>query len=381
MKVPFVNLNAEYQELKVELDDAYQRVMKSSHFIMGPELAAFEDSFARYCHVKHAIGTGNGLDSLSLILRAMEIGEGDEVIVPSHTFIATWLAVSSVGAQPVPVEVDPHTYNLDSTKIEAALTPKTKAIIVVHLYGQPADMDAIQAIATRYQLKIIEDAAQAHGALYKGKKVGSLSHAAGFSFYPTKNLGAIGDGGAITTNDDDLAAQIRLLRNYGSPVKYRHDLKGYNSRLDELQAAFLNVKLKKLDDWNQRRRQIAKQYLEALSSCESLKLPIVPEWADPVWHLFVIQYSDRDACMSYLKESGIQCLIHYPIPPHLSKAYCEMGYQVGDFPIAEAIAQNVMSMPLWPHMSKLEIRETTEALVKMSHAKICGKPEVCHSVA
>lgn len=356
MKIPFVNLNAEYQELKAELDEAYQRVMKSGHFILGPELAAFEENFARYCDVKHAIGTGNGLDSLSLILRAMEIGKDDEVVVPSHTFIATWLAVSSVGAKPVPVEVNPHTYNLDSTRIEAAITSKTKAILVVHLYGQPADMDAIHAVASRYQLKVIEDAAQAHGALYKGKKVGSLSHAAAFSFYPTKNLGAIGDGGAITTNDDDLASQIRLLRNYGSPVKYRHDVKGCNSRLDELQAAFLNVKLKKLDVWNQRRQQIAQQYLDALSGCEWLKLPAVPEWADPVWHLFTVQHPEREACMSHLKELGIQCLIHYPIPPHLSKAYEEIRYQIGDFPIAEEIARNIFSLPLWPHMTEKDIR-------------------------
>lgn len=366
MKIPFVNLGAEYQELKIEFDMAYQRVMNSSHYIMGPELASFEENFAQYCNVKYAIGVGNGLDAINLILSAMKIGEGDEVIVPTHTFIATWLPITDLKAKIIPVEVNSETYHLDPALIEAAITTRTKAIIVVHLYGQPADMDAINAIAKKYNLKVVEDAAQAHGASYKGVKVGGLSDATAFSFYPTKNLGAIGDGGAVTTNDENLAATIRLLRNYGSSVKYVHDLKGCNSRLDELQAAFLNVKLKKLDAWNQRRSEIARQYLEALSDCDSLQLPRVPKWAAPVWHLFVVQFPERDALMSRLKESGIQCLIHYPIPPHLSKAYEEMGYQVGDFPIAEKIARNILSLPLWPHMTQQEINKVIETIKKLS---------------
>lgn len=365
IKVPFVDFSGIHHELKVELDSAYQRVMNSNFFIMGPELTSFEENFARYCQVKHAIGVGNGLDAIKLILQAMEIGEGDEVIVPSHTYIATWLPVSDIRAKLVPIEVNPDTYNLDPSLIETAITPRTKAVIVVHLYGQPADMDPINAIAKKYNIKVIEDAAQAHGASYKRKKIGGLSDATAFSFYPTKNLGAIGDGGAVTTDSSDLAAKIRLLRNYGSPVKYIHDIKGCNSRLDELQAAFLNVKLKKLDEWNRKRSQIAAQYLEALAGCESLKLPAVPEWAESVWHLFVVQHLERDGLLNSLKESGVQCLIHYPIPPHLSKAYDETGYQEGDFPIAEKIARNILSLPIWPHMTQGQINQVIETLQRL----------------
>ncbi len=372
MRVPFLNLNAEYQELKAGFDEAYQRVMNSGHFIMGQELASFEENFAKYCQVKHAIGVGNGLDALTLILRAMEIGSDDEVIVPSHTFIATWLAISSVGAKPVPVEVDLGTYNLDPARLEAALTSKTKAIIVVHLYGQPADMDSINIFAKKHHLKVIEDAAQAHGACYKGRKTGGISHAAAFSFYPTKNLGAIGDGGAITTQDDDLAQQIRMLRNYGSSIKYIHDIKGCNSRLDELQAAFLNVKLKKLDEWNKKRQNIAKSYLEALADCDSIKLPAVPTWADPVWHLFVVQHAQRDALIANLKDAEIQCLIHYPIPPHLSQAYAEMKYQEGSFPIAEQISRHALSLPLWPHMTEKQVQKVIHTLQNLNAYQLSG---------
>ncbi len=277
MQVPFLNIKAQNVELKAELEAAYTRVMDSGWYILGKEVEAFEAEFASYCGVKYCVGVGNGLEALHLILRAYGIGEGDEVIVPANTYIATWLAVSYAGATPAPVEPDEKTFNINPELIEKAITKKTKAILPVHLYGQCADMDAINEIAKRRGIKVIEDAAQAHGALYKGRKAGSLGHAAGFSFYPGKNLGAIGDAGAVTTNDGELAEKIRLLRNYGSKVKYYNEVKGFNSRLDEMQAAFLRVKLKRLDEWNSRRMQIAKRYFEALKECAGLGLPYVPD--------------------------------------------------------------------------------------------------------
>ena len=293
MKVPFLDLNAQYLELKDELDAAYHRVMDSGWYILGKEVEAFEAEFAEYCQVRHCIGVGNGLDALHLILRASGIGPGDEVIVPSNTYIATWLAVTYAGAKPVPVEPDERTYNIDPSRIESAITKRTKAIMPVHLYGQPADMDSINEIAIRYGLKVFEDAAQAHGAKYKGRKTGGLGIAAGFSFYPGKNLGAFGDGGAVTTNDNELAQKIRILGNYGSSIKYYNEQKGFNSRLDELQAAFLRIKLKKLDEWNTLRRTCASYYQKGLADC-GIILPYVPEWAEPVWHLYVVRHPHRD---------------------------------------------------------------------------------------
>lgn len=351
MKVPFLDLKAPYRELKHELDSAYQRVMESGWFIMGAEVEAFEHEFAAYCGVKHCIGVGNGLEALHLILRAYGIGQGHEVIVPANTYIATWLAVSYAGAVPVPVEPDPQTYNLDPSRLEAAITPKTKAIMPVHLYGQPADMDPILQIAEKYNLKVIEDAAQAQGALYKGHTSGSLAHAAGFSYYPGKNLGALGDAGAIVTDDDALAEQVRMLCNYGSKVKYAHDLKGFNSRLDEMQAAFLRTKLLHLDEWNKRRENIASYYLERLAGLPDLKLPYAPNGINPVWHIFVVQTSRRDDLQNYLKSKEIGTLIHYPVPPHLSKAYAELAKPKGSFPITETIASSELSLPMGPHLS------------------------------
>ena len=351
MNVPFLDLNAPYQELKTELDSAYRRVMESGWFIMGAEFEAFEHEFAAYCGVKHCIGLGNGLEALHLILRAYGIGEGDEVIVPANTYIATWLAVSYSGAVPIPVEPDLRTYNLDPNLLEAAITPKTKAIMPVHLYGQPAEMDPILQIAEKYNLKVIEDAAQAHGTLYKGRLSGGLGQAAGFSFYPGKNLGALGDAGAIVTNDDTLADQVRMLHNYGSKVKYYHDVKGFNSRLDEMQAAFLRAKLTHLDEWNERRQKIAAYYLRTLADLPGLTLPYAPAWIAPVWHIFAIQTPHRDALQQFLKSKGVGTLIHYPVPPHLSKAYAELGLTKGVFPITEAIASSELSLPMGPHLS------------------------------
>lgn len=350
--IPFLDLKAAYLELKDELDSAYHRVMESGWFILGPEVEAFEREFAAYCGAKHCIGVGNGLDALHLILRAMDIGPGDEVIVPAHTFIATWLAVTYAGATPVPVDIDEKTYNLDPALIEAAITEKTRAIIPVHLYGQPADMDPIIECAAKYGLRVIEDAAQAHGANYKGKRVGSLGDAAGFSFYPGKNLGAMGDGGAVVINNGELAEKIRVLHNYGSQIKYHNEVKGFNSRLDELQAALLRVKLTKLDEWNDHRRAIARLYLDKLAEMQDLALPFVPAWAEPVWHLFVVRHPRRDEVQKRLIEAGIGTLIHYPIPPPFSLTYRDMGYQANAFPLAEKLCAEVLSLPIGPHLSK-----------------------------
>ncbi|MCD8524525.1 MAG: DegT/DnrJ/EryC1/StrS family aminotransferase [Gammaproteobacteria bacterium] len=358
--IPFLDLQATYVELREELDQAYRRVMNSGWYILGPELEAFEQEFSDYCRVPYAVGCANGLEAIQLLLKAYGVGEGDEVIVPSNTYIATWLAVSYVGATPVPVEPLLETYNLDPALIEAAITPKTKAIIPVHLYGQPADVDQMMGIANKYGLIVIEDAAQAHGALYKGRKVGSLGHAAAFSFYPGKNLGAFGDAGAITTNDHAIAKKIKILRNYGSQKKYFNEVQGINSRLDELQAAFLRVKLKKLDEWNQRRRVIASIYLENLSHLQSINLPAIPTWADPIWHLFVIRHEKRDEVQSFLNSKGIQTLIHYPLPPHKQAAYREMNAL--SLPISENIHNTVLSLPIGPHFREEDACFVSEVL-------------------
>jgi dTDP-4-amino-4,6-dideoxygalactose transaminase len=364
LNIPFLDLKAQYLELRPEFDAAYSRVMESGWYVLGQEVEAFESEFAQYCQVKHCIGVGNGLEALHLILRAMDVGPGDEVIVPSNTYIATWLAVSYTGATPVPVEPDERTYNINPALIEAAITPRTKAIIPVHLYGQSADMDPINDLAQRYGLMVVEDSAQAHGARYKGRPTGSLGNAAGFSFYPGKNLGAFGDGGAVTTNDDMLASKIRVLRNYGSQIKYHNEIKGYNSRLDEMQAAFLRVKLTKLNEWNGRRKKIADAYLSRLETNKLLVLPYVPEWADPVWHLFVVRSKNRNCLQKQLSDASIGTMIHYPIPPHLQGAYVELGYCAGSFQIAEQIHQEVLSLPIGPHLGAEQVGNVINAVKK-----------------
>lgn len=362
MKVPFLNMAGPYQELKAGLDEAWHRVVNSAWLVLGRECEAFEREYAAYCGTKHCIGVGNCLDALHIILRAMNIGEGDEVIVPSNTYIATWLAVSYAGATPVPVEPDERTYNLHPARVEAAITRKTKAILPVHLYGQPCDMDPINEIARKHELKVIEDNAQSQGARYKGRRTGSLGDAAGHSFYPGKNLGAMGDGGAITTDDDALADRVRVLRNYGSRIKYHNEVKGYNSRLDELQAALLRVKLVALDEWNARRAAIADAYLAAWSGIPSLTLPHVPEWAEPVWHLFIVRQAERDRLQSLLANHEIGTLIHYPIPPHLSGAYQDACITKGSLPLAEGIASTVLSIPIGPHLSGPEQKAVIDAM-------------------
>ncbi len=350
--IPFLDLKRMHTPIREALDAAYSRVMDSGWFVMGPELEAFESEFAAYCGVKHCIGVGNGLEALRLLLLAYEIGDGHEVIVPSNTFVATWLAVTQCGATPVPVEPILGTHNLDGNLIESAITPRTRAIIPVHLYGQPADMDLINAIAEKHQLIVLEDAAQSHGALYKGRQAGSLSAGAGVSFYPGKNLGALGDGGAALTNDEGTAKKIRQLRNYGSTVKYRHDTIGFNTRLDELQAAFLRVKLGCLDDWNNQRRKIADRYC-ALLPKHQIELPHIAEHTNPVWHLFVIRHPERDALRAYLEDHGVATVIHYPIPPHKQTCYPEYKNQC--LPLAEQLAATVISLPIYPYMTDDEV--------------------------
>jgi dTDP-4-amino-4,6-dideoxygalactose transaminase len=355
VKVPFLDLKSGYLELKDKFDLASQNVLESGSYILGEEVEAFEKEFAEYCGAKHCIGVANGLDALHLILKGYDIGAGNEVIVPSNTYIATWLAVSYAGATPIPVEPNIETYNLAPDKIEAAITDKTRAIMPVHLYGQPAEMDAINEIARKYNLKIIEDAAQAQGAKYQGKRTGVLGDAAGFSFYPGKNLGAFGDAGAITTDDDRLAGQLRMLRNYGSKVKYYNEVKGYNSRLDPLQAAFLRIKLEHLDEWNARRAKIAERYFENLADVSNLLLPFVPEEMNPAWHLFVVRHPKRDALQKHLENAGIGIVIHYPVPPHLSEAYSDLNLKATDFPYAGAIANTILSLPISPHTEPKQI--------------------------
>ncbi|QGT79556.1 aminotransferase class I/II-fold pyridoxal phosphate-dependent enzyme [Guyparkeria halophila] len=348
--IPFLDLQAAYRELKADIDKAVARVLESGWYILGPEVEAFEQEFAAYCQADHAVGVGNGLDALVLALRAVGVRPGDEVIVPSNTYIATWLAVTQCGATPVPVEPYESTFNIDPERIEAAITPRTRAILPVHLYGQPADLDPILSVARRHGLRVVEDAAQAHGARYKGRRIGAHGDVAAWSFYPGKNLGALGDGGAVTTDDAAIADRIRLLRNYGSREKYVHEVQGVNSRLDPLQAAVLRVKLTMLDDWNERRRTLAARYAEALAGAD-LTLPKVPDWAEPVWHLFVIRSRARDALQTRFDRAGIGTLIHYPIPPHAQQAYESLELDDKAFPLACRLAEEGLSLPIGPHLT------------------------------
>lgn len=350
MRVPFLDVGAATREVRSELDAAIGRVLDSGWYLLGREIDAFERAFAEYVGVAHAVAVGSGLDALSLSLRAIGIGQGDEVIVPSNTYIATWLAVTEVGATVVPVEPDETTYNLDVELIERALTRRTRAILPVHLYGQPADMVKICELAMRHGLAVLEDAAQAHGAAVGDRRAGALGHAAAWSFYPGKNLGALGDGGAVTTDDPVIADAVRRLRNYGSRVKYVNEVKGYNSRLDEIQAAVLCVKLPHLARWNARRASVAARYLDGLAGT-GLTLPRVASNVTPVWHVFVARHHARDALRAALADAGIETLIHYPIPPHLQDAYAELGLSAGKLPISEAIHREVLSLPIGPHMT------------------------------
>lgn len=363
MKVPFLDIAAAHRELRQPLDAAWSRVRDSGWYILGREVEAFEAEFAAYCGVGHAIGVGNGLDALILLLKGAGIVAGDEIIVPANTFIATWLAVTHVGAIPVAVEPDPRTFNIDAERAATAIGPRTRAIIAVHLYGQPVDIAPLADLARSHNLKLFEDAAQSHGATYRGRRTGALADGAGFSFYPAKNLGALGDAGAVTTDDEELADAIRALRNYGSRTKYVHDVAGYNSRLDELQAAFLRAKLPVLDKWNERRRQIAAQYLDGLSNTRLL-LPEVISEASPVWHTFVVRHRERERLISELEAAGIATVVHYPIPPHLQHAYREKRDL--SYPISEQLHEEVLSLPIGPHMRDEDVNYVIETLRRIA---------------
>jgi dTDP-4-amino-4,6-dideoxygalactose transaminase len=363
MTVPFVDLRAQYLSIKDEIDGAIARVLNNSSFVLGPEVEAFEAAFAEYVAGRFCIGVSNGTAAVQLALMACGLGAGDEVIVPANTFFATAEAVSTAGATPVFVDCDPISYNLDVSKIEASITGRTRAIMPVHLYGQAADLDPIFEIAERRGLIVIEDAAQAHGSRYKGQRVGALARAGCFSFYPGKNLGAYGEGGAVVTNDEEVARRVRLLRDHGSEHKYTHDIIGYNFRLEGIQGAVLNVKLRHLDRWNQLRREHAARYTELLSG-SGLRLPVEMPYAEHIYHLYVVQSDERDALQQTLNESGVQTGIHYPIPIHLQRAYASLNYRRGDFPEAESQAERVLSLPLFPELTVEQIMQVAQTIGK-----------------
>lgn len=355
MKIPYLSFEFQNKKIRNEIIHSFESFFDSQWYILGDRVKQFEKEYAQFNSVNHCIGVSNGLDALHLSLKALNIGKGDEVIVPSNTYIATALAVSYVGATPVFVEPDINTYNIDVSRIESAITAKTKAIMPVHLYGQACEMNVIMDIASKHGLYVVEDNAQAQGASYNGKLTGSFGHVNGTSFYPGKNLGALGDAGAVTTNDADLARKVSMLRNYGSEKKYYNDEIGFNMRLDECQAGFLSVKLKYLDEWTKERQKIAGWYDDALKNIGDLVLPSVAKDATHVYHIYMVRTKHRDALQKFLAENGIGTLIHYPVPPHLQNAYQHLGYSKGDFPIAEEIADNCLSLPLWPGMTDSQI--------------------------
>ncbi len=359
--IPFLDVGAAYRELKPEIDDAIHRVLDSGWYVLGAEVEAFEAEWAAYCDTRHAVGVANGLDALILALRALEVGPGDEVIVPSHTFVATWLAVSAVGARPVPVEPGPGSFNIDPLRIADAITPATKVVLPVHLYGQPADLDPILALAQLHGLRVVEDAAQAHGARYKGRPIGGHGDIVCWSFFPGKNLGAFGDAGGVTTNSAELADRIRVLRNYGSREKYVNEIPGMNSRLDPLQAAILRTKLRYLDRWTERRRSTAAAFASGLKD-SGVVLPATPEWADPAWHLFVIRSDERNALQRRLAADGVGTLIHYPVPPHMQLAYRELGISEQALPVARRLSDEVLSLPIGPQLSGTDVDRVIDAV-------------------
>jgi dTDP-4-amino-4,6-dideoxygalactose transaminase len=354
--IKFLDLIQVNSRFESDIQAAVHRVIKSGWYLLSDECENFEREFAAFCDAEHCVGVANGLDALTLCLRALDIGPGDEVLVPSNTFIATWLAVSSVGATPIPVEPTEATFNIDPDSIEAAITARTKAIMPVHLYGQPADLAPILEIAQRHGLRVIEDAAQAHGARYRGKRIGAHGDAVCWSFYPGKNLGALGDGGGVTTDNAAIAARLRVLRNYGSRVKYQHEELGVNSRLDEIQAAVLRVKLPSMDADNLHRARIAKAYTEGLQGF-ALALPMVPAYAEPVWHLYVVRHPQRDLLAKLLSEAGLATVIHYPVSPHLQPAYANLNIVQGSLPIAEQLQVEVLSLPIGPCQSDLDTQK------------------------
>jgi dTDP-4-amino-4,6-dideoxygalactose transaminase len=361
-RIAFVDLAAQYATIADEVNAAIARVLQKTDFILGEDVKLFEEEFAAYCEAAYGVGVDSGTSALELALRACNVGPGDEVITAANTFIATALGITLAGATPVLVDMDPQTYNIDSVAVEQAITPRTKAILPVHLYGQPADMDPLLDIARRHNLLVIEDAAQAHGARYKGKRIGSFGHAAAFSFYPGKNLGAYGDGGMVVTNDPKIVDNLHMLRNYGQRRKYHHEMLGYNRRLDTLQAAVLRVKLRYLDEWSAARQTHAAQYTQLLADCAGVTTPSVPDYADPVWHLYVVRVADRDGMIAHLAEQNISAGIHYPIPVHLQQAYQHLGYQKGSFPICEAYADQIVSLPMYAELQPESVAHVVETI-------------------
>lgn len=359
--VPFLDVSASVSELRDEIDSSISRVLDSGWFILGEELNSFEHEYADYVGADFCVGTGSGLDALTLALQAHGIGRGDEVIVPSNTFIATWLSVTQVGAEPIPVDPDPDTYNINPELVKRVIGPNTRAIIPVHLYGRPADMDAINDIAQEAGLVVIEDAAQAHGACYKGSRIGSGGNTVAWSFYPGKNLGALGDAGAVTSDNEEIVNKIRSFRNYGSSAKYIHDVQGVNSRLDEIQAAVLRQKLARLDEWNGRRKKIAQRYLTEIDN-ENILLPKVDEGYDSVWHLFVIQTANRTALIKYLADRGVDTAIHYPLCVHKQKAYGGGDYSRYPCPVGERLQDEILSIPIGPHLSSVQVDRVVAAI-------------------
>lgn len=375
MYVPFVDLKLQYHSMKEEIDRAIQGVLERTDFVLGEAVRTFEDAFAAYCGVDYAIGVDSGYSALELILRAYGIGPGDEVITAANTFIATVLPVSNCGARPVLVDIDPDSYNLNPELIEAAITPATRAIIAVHLYGRPADMDAITAVARRHELVVIEDACQAHGAFYKDRRAGSLGNAAAFSFYPSKNLGAYGDGGIVVTSDPTIADKVRLLRNIGQQIKYQHTVKGFNHRLDTMQAAILRVKLAHLDRENRWRRQAAALYNTLLADLP-VQTPIEPDDVEQVYHLYIVRTARREALQAHLAEAGVATGIHYPIPIHLQPAYADLGYQPGDFPVTEAYASEILSLPMYPGLTDAMVAYVANQIEVFVTAGVSTEPVV-----
>lgn len=366
MNIPFVDLKAQYQTIAAEVDAAMRRVVADADFILGKDVELFEEEFARYCEATYAVGVDSGISALELALRAFGIGEGDEVITVSHTFIATVSAISFTGARPVFVDVDSKTYMMDASQIEAALTPRTKAILPVHLYGQPADMDEILAIARKHHLVVIEDACQAHGARYKGKRVGALGDAGCFSFYPGKNLGAYGDGGMLVTNNAEVAEKVRMLRNYGQREKYHHVFLAYNRRLDTLQAAVLRVKLRHLDDWNAARQRAARLYDEWLKDVDGVVTPYAATDRTHVYHLYVIQHPRRDALLSALRAQGVSAGLHYPTPVHLQPCYASLGVPRGSLPVTEALASRIVSLPMFPEITREQVQHVCQQIQRLT---------------
>jgi dTDP-4-amino-4,6-dideoxygalactose transaminase len=369
MKVPFVDLKAHHRPIEADLTEAFARVLRNTSFVQGPEVKAFEEAFASYLGVAHCVAVNSGTSALHLALLALGIGPGDEVITVAHTFIATSEAISAVGARPVFVDVDPVTYTMDPVQAEKAITPRTRALLPVHLYGNPVDMDALLAIARRHNLALVEDACQAHGAQYKGRMAGSLGTAGCFSFYPSKNLGSCGEGGAMVTNDDKLAQKVRMLREHGSVVKYEHAFPGYNFRMEGIQGAVLAAKLKHLDGWNDQRRALAKRYQDRLAG-QTVILPKETANARHVYHLYVIQAEDREALRQQLGQRGIETGLHYPIPLHLQEAYASLGYRPGDLPVTERLTQHILSLPMYPEMSLEAVDYVASAILECTQSRV-----------